>query len=154
MEGIWRQLAGSRPERAERIALSGRDLPVSRAVGDMAWFTFRQLCEEARGAADYLAIADRYATVFVHGVPRMDRTMANQARRFILLIDTLYDRNVRLVIAADALPRSLFAGTTGREAAEFGRTASRLIEMQSDGWPERTGRSLPARAGARPAPIA
>ncbi|RYG65494.1 cell division protein ZapE, partial [bacterium] len=96
------------------------------------WFTFAALCEGPRGQEDYIEIARLHHTVFVSDVPRLDATRDDAARRFIGLIDELYDRNVKLVMSAAAEPTALYAGE--RLAATFARTASRLIEMRSDGY--------------------
>ena len=106
----------------------------------------------AVNARDYLAIADRFDTIFIDRVPVLDQSLRNPAKRFILLIDTLYDKRVRLVLSAAAPPDRFYAGRAGvTEAFEFDRTASRLIEMQSrewlDGWAERQPASQAAAAG-------
>ena len=123
------------------IALRGRKLEVARAAkgdaGQAAWFCFGELCQKARSAEDYLAIARQFDTVFIEGVPMMDLSMRNQAKRFILLIDTLYDAGARTVISAAANPHALYHASTGHEVFEFQRTASRLIEMQSHEYAER-----------------
>jgi cell division protein ZapE len=92
-------------------------------------FSFRRLCGEPRGAADYLAVARTYHTVIVVGIPAMGPEMRNEAARFVTLIDALYDNNVKLLAAADAEPEKLYAKGDGR--FEFERTASRLMEMRS-----------------------
>ena len=104
------------------------------AAGRAAWFTFDQLCREPRGASDYLEIAAHFDTVIVEAVPMMDGTRRNEAKRFILLVDTLYDNGIRTVFSAQANPHALYHATSGTEAFEFQRTASRLIEMQSEDY--------------------
>ena len=101
------------------------------AAGGSARFTFADLCEQPLGARDYLAITRNYHTVFVENVPLMDRSVQNHAKRFINLIDTLYDNGTRLVISAEGPPESLYSADSGTEAFEFARTVSRLHEMQS-----------------------
>src|SRR5690606_38022714 len=91
-------------------------------------------CEKPLAARDYLTIADSYDTVFIDDIPVLKASQRNEAKRFILLVDTLYDRKRRLVASAGAAPDALYAGTTGTEAFEFVRTASRLVEMQSKEW--------------------
>jgi cell division protein ZapE len=110
------------------------DRPVhTRAfTGSMAWFDFAALCEGPRAAADYIAIARQLHTVFLSDVPRFDGTNDDAARRFIVLIDELYDQRVRLVISAAAEPALLYAGE--RLRAQFERTASRLMEMRTAGY--------------------
>ena len=122
-------------EAEETIALKGRRIAVPRAAGRAARFSFAELCDAPLGARDYLAIAERYDTVFIDHVPVLDQTRRNPTKRFILLIDTLYDRKIRLVTSAEAAPEKLYAGRAGvTEAFEFERTASRLVEMQSRDW--------------------
>ena len=125
-------------------ARRGRQVPVPLAAGSAARFSFADLCEKPLGARDYLAIAGRFDTIFIDRVPVLDQTLRNPAKRFILLVDTLYDKRVRLVLSAAVPPDRLYAGRAGvTEAFEFDRTASRLVEMQSrewlDGWAERRG---------------
>ncbi len=131
LHSIWKSLASGEDVVPGEIELKGRVLYPQRAAGSSAWFSFDQLCREARGAADYLAIASRYSTVIVEGVPMMDGTMRNEAKRFILLVDTLYDKGLRGIFSAAVNPHALYQGSSGPEAFEFKRTASRLIEMQS-----------------------
>lgn len=131
MKTIWDSLTSSDEETDGVIELKGRKLVPKLAAGRAAWFTFSQLCEEARGAADYLALAERFSIVFIEGVPMMDATMRNQAKRFILLIDTLYDNHIRTVVSAAVNPHALYTASSGNEMFEFRRTTSRLIEMQS-----------------------
>ncbi|MBY0284372.1 MAG: AFG1 family ATPase [Sphingomonas sp.] len=116
---------------AEDIPLGGgRALHVPKSLKGVAVFSFRKLCGEARGAADYLAVAHRYHTVFLVGIPRLGPENRNEASRFVTLIDALYENNVKLIAAADAAPEELY--TKGDGAFEFERTVSRLKEMQSD----------------------
>ncbi|MBA4041283.1 MAG: cell division protein ZapE [Sphingobium sp.] len=118
---------------AEDIALGGgRTLHVPKSLKGVAVFSFKKLCGEARGAADYLAVARRYHTVFLVGIPRLSQENRNEAARFVTLIDTLYDYGVKLIAAADAAPDALYPAGDG--AFEFARTVSRLTEMQSDDY--------------------
>ena len=110
----------------------GRSLHVPKSLKGVAVFSFRRLCAEARGAPDYLAIARRYHSVILVGIPRLGPENRNEAARFVTLIDALYEHKVKLLAAADALPSDLYTHGTG--AFEFERTASRLIEMQSDAY--------------------
>jgi cell division protein ZapE len=107
----------------------GRSLHVPKSLKGVAVFSFRRLCGEARGAADYLAIARRYHSVILVGIPVMGPDRRNEAARFVTLIDALYEHKVKLLAAADAAPDELYPAGDG--AFEFQRTASRLIEMQS-----------------------
>jgi len=107
----------------------GRTLHVPKSLKGVAVFSFKRLVGEARGAADYLAIAQRYHTVIIVGIPVMTREMRNEAARFVTLIDALYEHRVKLLAAADAEPAGLYPGGDG--SFEFQRTVSRLEEMRS-----------------------
>jgi cell division protein ZapE len=107
----------------------GRTLHVPKSFKGVAVFSFRRLCGEPRGAPDYLAIARRYHTVIVVGIPVLGPEKRNEAARFVTLIDALYEHKVKLLAAADAAPAELYPAGDG--AFEFERTVSRLIEMQS-----------------------
>ena len=115
---------------SETIAVpGGRSLFVPKAIKGVAVFSFTRLCRAALGAADYLAVARKFHTVILVGVPVMGPESRNEAARFVTLIDELYEHRVKLLIAADAPPRGLYP--MGDGAFEFERTASRLQEMQS-----------------------
>ena len=107
----------------------GRLLHVPKSLKGVAVFSFKRLCGEARGAADYLAIARHYHTVILVGIPQLDADQRNEAARFVTLIDALYEHKVKLIASADAEPGELYAKGDGR--FEFDRTISRLMEMQS-----------------------
>ncbi len=107
----------------------GRKLHVPKSLKGVAVFSFKRLCGEARGAADYLAIARRFHTVILVGIPVMNRDMRNEAARFVTLIDALYEHKVKLLAAADAEPAALYPAGDG--SFEFARTVSRLEEMRS-----------------------
>ena len=100
-----------------------------KSLKGVAVFSFKRLCGEARGAADYLAIARRFHTVIIVGIPVMGPEKRNEAARFVTLIDALYEQRVKLLAAADAEPAALYPAGTG--AFEFQRTVSRLEEMRS-----------------------
>jgi cell division protein ZapE len=108
---------------------AGRTLHVPKSLKGVAVFSFKRLCGEPRGAADYLAIARRYHTVILVGVPVMSRDMRNEAARFVTLVDALYEHKVKLLAAADAEPADLYPAGDG--SFEFQRTVSRLEEMRS-----------------------
>ncbi|HEX8535452.1 MAG TPA: AFG1/ZapE family ATPase, partial [Allosphingosinicella sp.] len=110
----------------------GRTLHVPKSLKGVAVFSFKRLCGEARGAPDYLAIARRFHSVIIVGIPKLGPENRNEAARFVTLIDALYDHKVKLLAAADAPPAELY--TKGDGAFEFERTASRLIEMQSQDY--------------------
>jgi cell division protein ZapE len=110
----------------------GRKLFVPKSVKGVAVFSFKRLCAEARGAPDYLAIARRYHTVILVGIPRLGPENRNEAARFVTLVDELYEHKVKLLAAADAEPAQLYRAGDG--AFEFERTVSRLMEMQSEDY--------------------
>ncbi|WP_048644983.1 cell division protein ZapE [Nitratireductor soli] len=138
MDEAWEALVDGRQAEPRTLTVKGRKLAVLRAVGTAARFSFAELCEKPLGARDYLAIAGAFDTLFIDHVPVMDLPRRNEAKRFILLIDTLYDSRARLFVSAAAAPEALYAATTGTEAFEFERTASRLIEMQTRDWLSQT----------------
>lgn len=144
MDEAWRTVTAGKPAVAGEIVVKGRTLPVPAAANGAARFSFADLCERPLGARDYLAIAARYPTLVVDGVPVLAENRRNEAKRLILLIDTLYDGRNRLIVSAQAEPDALYAGRVGTEAFEFQRTASRLTEMQGrdwlDDWAARNGR--------------
>ncbi|MEO6361341.1 MAG: cell division protein ZapE [Sphingomicrobium sp.] len=107
----------------------GRTLHVPKSLKGVAVFSFKRLCGEARGAADYLAIAQRFHTIIIVGIPILSREQRNEAARFVTLIDALYEHRVKLLAAADAEPSGLYPEGDG--AFEFQRTISRLEEMRS-----------------------
>jgi cell division protein ZapE len=110
----------------------GRTLHVPKSLKGVAVFSFKRLCAQARGAADYLAIARRFHTVLIVGIPVLGPENRNEAARFVTLIDALYEHKVKLVAGADALPQNLYPKGDGR--FEFNRTVSRLMEMQSQDY--------------------
>jgi cell division protein ZapE len=131
LAATWRQLTGTDAARPQEFAVKGRILRVPRAAMGAAWLSFAELCGSPLGAADYLKLAHEFHTILLGGIPVMDYERRNEAKRFIILIDTLYDRAVKLVASAEAQPEGLYRASNGFEAQEFARTASRLIEMRS-----------------------
>jgi cell division protein ZapE len=131
MDAAWAKLAGG-AGKPMALAMLGRTLPVPRAGRGAARFTFDELCVRPLGTADYLAIARQFHTVFIDHIPVMGEADRNAARRFILLIDTLYDEGVKLVCSAAAPPEGLYPAGSGADA--FRRTASRLVEMQAEDY--------------------
>lgn len=111
---------------------AGRSLHVPKSLKGVAVFSFKRLCAEARGAADYLAIARRYHSVIIVGIPVLGPHNRNEAARFVTLIDALYEYRVKLIAAADAAPDDLYPEGDGK--FEFERTVSRLLEMQSEDY--------------------
>lgn len=136
MDVDWDIVCDGREEIQTTVEIKGRSIAVPRACGRAARFDFEDLCAKPLAAADYLAICEDFDTIFIDRVPVMDKAKRNEAKRFILLIDTLYDQAKRLVLSAAAEPDALYAGKTGTEAFEFARTASRLNEMRSHEWGE------------------
>lgn len=134
LDEAWQAMTHGQPTGEVTLTLKGRHLVVPRAAGDAARFSFADLCEKPLGARDYLAIAGRFSTVFIDHVPVLGEGKRNEAKRFILLIDTLYDHHMRLVMSAAAAPEGLYTAKRGTEVFEFERTASRLVEMQSRDW--------------------
>lgn len=114
------------------VPVEGRDIPAVRIADDAVWFDFAALCDGPRSPADYLELARCFHTVLLAGIPRLGPDEESQARRFVHLIDVLYDHNVKLVATAAAPPAALYHGRA--LAGEFARTASRLIEMQSQAY--------------------
>jgi cell division protein ZapE len=134
LDVAWRRLTGKHPASAVALTVHGRTVRVPRAAAGAARFAFADLCEQPFGAADYLKIAYEFHTLVIDHIPVMDFPERNAAKRFIILIDTLYDFAVKLVASAEAEPDALYRGSEGFEAQEFKRTASRLIEMRSQSY--------------------
>jgi len=134
LDESWRRLTGGQKGEPVDLALKGRAVHVLRAAMGVARFSFAELCEQPLGAADYLRIAHEFHTVMIDHIPVMNFDTRNAAKRFIILIDTLYDNNVKLIASAAAEPDALYNAEQGFEAAEFKRTASRLIEMRSQAY--------------------
>ena len=129
LEEAFRRLTLDAPAASEQITVKGRVLAVPRAAEGVAWFTFPDLCDKALGAGDYLAIARRYHTVVLEGIPEMNSESRDKAKRFVTLIDALYERKVNLICSAATPPQGLYPAGDG--SFEFQRTVSRLEEMQS-----------------------
>ncbi|GJD51521.1 Cell division protein ZapE [Methylobacterium crusticola] len=130
----FRSLSGVAEGRPTTFQVKGHDVSIPEAAGGVARFTFADLCARPLGAADYLALAQRFHTLVVENIPVMGLAQRNEAKRFIILIDALYDTGVKLLASAAAEPQDLYAAEFGREAFEFERTVSRLIEMRSDAY--------------------
>lgn len=139
LDRAWLHLTDGARGAPETITLLGRRIAIPRAAHGAARFTFDELCARPLAAADYLAIARRYHVLVIDHIPRMSREMRDEARRFSVLVDTLYDQNVKLVCSAAAPPDALCV--EGESADAFRRTASRLAEMQSDDYLIRTEES-------------
>ena len=135
MDAAWALIEQGETAKPETVDVRGHLIQIPRAINNAARFDYIDLCCKPLAAADYLALSARYHTFFVENVPIMDDEHRNETKRFILLIDTLYDRKSRLFISAAETPEKLYQGhnhTT--ETFEFERTASRLFEMQSEDY--------------------
>ena len=132
LDEAFTTLSAGAAARPERLTIMGRTLPVPHAAGGVARFDFEALCGQPLGAGDYLALATHYHALVLDGVPRLGPDNDDRARRFITLIDALYDHRVKLVASADAVPDDLYRRGDGAQA--FERTASRLEEMQSQAY--------------------
>jgi cell division protein ZapE len=131
LDALFGRLTGGTRPRPARLTVHGHPVEIPAQAMGVARFTFDQLCAVPLGASDYIAIARSYHTIFIDGIPTLDQTRRNEARRLITLIDVLYERNVKLFASADAEPAALFQADTGAEAFEFARTVSRFAEMRS-----------------------
>ncbi|WP_308719641.1 cell division protein ZapE [Komagataeibacter xylinus] len=129
LDSIFDRLADGAPVVPVTLDIMGRPLRVTRAAGPVARFSFAELCGTPLGAGDYLALATCFPNLVLDGVPRMGPDNFDEARRFIVLIDTLYEQNVKLFASAEDRPDAIYA--KGQGATAFERTASRLEEMQS-----------------------
>ncbi|MCB1563273.1 MAG: AFG1 family ATPase [Alphaproteobacteria bacterium] len=133
MDQVFSHLTGGIAVKTASLSVKGRSIPVTAAAAGVARFSFAQLCEQPHGAEDYLAIAKRYHTIFLEGVPQLKYDRRNEAKRLMLLIDALYESGTKLIVSADAPPEKLYHGHD--HGFEFQRTVSRLLEMQSASWP-------------------
>jgi len=134
----FHRIAETADEDAAELEVQGRVLPALHRAGGLAWFDFMALCGYGRSQHDYLELAGRFHTVIVSGIPRMGSELADEARRFTLLVDVFYDKGVKLIVSAESPPGSLLKREEARRYArirtmmfEFDRTASRLAEMQT-----------------------
>jgi cell division protein ZapE len=132
LDQAWAKMTGNAPCKPRDISIKGRILHVPCSANGVARFSFADICEKPLAASDYLRLARDYHTLMIDRVPVMDYENRNAAKRFIALIDTLYDNAVKLMASAEADPLSLYVATDGVEAMEFNRTSSRLIEMSSE----------------------
>lgn len=130
LESRWHALGGDDAHRDGSIELEGRRIATRARCKGMAWFEFAALCDGPRAAGDYIEIAREFHTMLLGNVPVMGADDDDAARRFVTLVDELYDRHVNLVCTADAPPPALYSGE--RLVGAFERTASRLIEMRSE----------------------
>ena len=134
LDTAWLKLTGGVAGAARELVVKGRKLHVPRAAQGVARFAFADLCEQPLGASDYLRLAHDYHTILIDRIPVMEAADRNAAKRFVTLIDALYDNAVKLMASAGADPLSLYRETEGTVANEFKRTSSRLIEMGSESY--------------------
>jgi cell division protein ZapE len=134
LDDAWQRLVGVAEGAPHELVVKGHIVKVPKAAMGVARFTFEELCAQPLAASDYLKIAHEFHTLIVDDIPVMDFARRNEAKRFIILIDTLYDHAVKLLASAEASPEQLYIGTEGYEANEFKRTASRLFEMRSQSY--------------------
>ena len=132
LQDLWQRLTDTERGESIEIDVLGRKLLVPQAAHGCARFGFADLCEKPLGPPDYLALQQQFRTVFIEHIPALGSDQRNAAKRFVLLIDTLYDGQVRLVASSAQAPECIYP--TGDHAFEFGRTVSRLKEMQSASW--------------------
>jgi cell division protein ZapE len=132
LEALFAELADSSASSGNTIEIEGRLIPVVHQSSSAVWFDFFAVCAGPRSQDDYIEIAREYQSVIVSGVPLLDSLLENEARRFIALVDELYDRGVNLIVSAAAPPAELYRGD--RLSFQFERTVSRLIEMQSEDY--------------------
>jgi len=134
IDAAWTKLAGAEGGAPSDLEFRGRSIHVPCAANGAARFDFSDLCQQPLGAADFVRIAHAFHTLVIENIPIMGDDWQNEAKRFIILIDALYDNAVKLIASAAADPEDLFQGRYGDEAFEFKRTASRLIEMRSKSY--------------------
>ncbi len=134
LDKAWAKMTGNAACKPRDISIKGRVLRVPCSAQGVARFSFAGLCEKPLAASDYLRLAHDYHTILIDHIPVMDYAERNAAKRFIALIDTLYDNAVKLMASAEADPVSLYRADEGYEANEFKRTSSRLIEMSSESY--------------------
>jgi cell division protein ZapE len=148
MELLFDRLCPMEQSAEQQIKIMGRMIPVKKLSREIVWFDFASICGGPRAETDYLKIACKYHSVFISNIPKMAAEDAAAAQRFKWLVDVFYDKRVKLVISAAVLPHELYSNP-GSDA-EFARTASRLIEMQSKDYlslphqPEVVSLNLPA----------
>lgn len=133
-EALWDQMVGDKDISPTALELKGREVKIEKAAGGVARIHFDDLCRKPLGAGDYLALAERFHTLFLQGLPVMEIADRNAVKRFINFIDAWYDNGRVLIVEAEDGPAKLYPVDHGTEAFEFDRTVSRLREMQGDDW--------------------
>lgn len=137
LDALWHEMTDGLIVEPASIEVAGRQLEFKYSCGGLVRESFDALCKRPLGAGDYLALTERFHTLFLEHVPVMEFADKNAAKRFIALIDTLYDRGSILIVSAEERPSNLYDVDHGTEAFEFQRTISRLREMQSEEWLDR-----------------
>lgn len=132
IDALFRSLTGVAEGAPITLRVGSRDLYIPEAARRVARFQFEDICSRPLGASDYLALGERFDTIIVENAPAMNFDRRNEAKRFITLVDILYEKKVRLILSAEKEADELYHAPTGHEAQEFQRTASRLIEMRSE----------------------
>lgn len=132
MDAAWNRLTFNSAPQHVTLDVNGRPLIVEREAAGVARFTFEELCARPLGAADYLEIAERFHTILLEGVPKLTPDRREEAARFRILVDTLYEAKTKFVASADAQPDALYPA--GDQSFEFERTVSRLMEMRSQSY--------------------
>jgi len=132
LEHAFAELTDDATGRSTTLTVKGHPLVVPRTARGVAWFHFTDLCANPLGAADFLAIAEHFPAVILEAIPRLGAAQRNEARRFNILLDTLYEARTLLIASAEVSPEQIY--TAGDGSFEFQRTVSRLIEMQSEGY--------------------
>lgn len=138
MQTIFKKLSGISQIVPTVLNIENRELSAVAVGGDVAWFTFEQLCQTARSQNDYLVLAERFDTIMLSDVPQLSDVDFSAARRFTWLLDVLYDHRMQLIISAAVEPEQLY--TSGSMAGEFVRAVSRITEMQSLEYTQRSKR--------------
>ncbi|MBG0811626.1 AFG1 family ATPase [Methylosinus sp. H3A] len=134
LDAMFLQLTGVATGAPTSLRVARRDIMIPQAAGRVARFAFEELCSRPIGASDYMALAEAYDTIFIDEVPAMNFERRNEAKRFITLVDILYEKKTRLVLSAQSEAQELYRAPSGHEAQEFARTVSRLIEMRSQDY--------------------
>lgn len=129
LDKLFIDMSGGLVGKPQQLVVKGHVIDVACEAGELARFEFSSLCERALGAEDYLTVAQKYRTVFLQNIPRLNYDRRNEAKRLMILIDALYENHVRVIFSAEAMPDKLYLGHD--HAFEFERTISRIHEMQS-----------------------
>lgn len=132
LEKTFHELTHGAPCSPYDLPILGRVIPIKKTCGDVAAFSFKELCESPLGAADYIEVAREFGTIILSDIPELTPEKRNEAKRFVTLIDELYEHKVKLICTASVAPQALY--TKGHGSFEFERTVSRLIEMQSESY--------------------